>query len=271
MRCEDDRQKNPGQHLASGAIYACPASRHYGLPLAGSLRSASTDGVTKPKRGRTLKGVRWSEEFSTVLLRFADRIADVGSITVDDALRTWTPFYLNFSGLDRSFDPPVPLWQQFLAGLSTADDPPAWIHSFYLAHSYDYLDPPDGCFIYACEADTRTIRFHFFANHDTSGHSPISEDRRKARMREFTALFADVQRAVPEAEAVRGRSWLYNLPQYCRLFPPEYIHAAVPTEPELQFTSLWGQFLARNWKLRHGPSAVLLEKAAAADSRRAAA
>ena len=56
-------------------------------------------------------------------------------------------------------------------------------------------------------------------------------------------MFVDIREQVPEAEYVRGRSWMYNLPSYQRLFPAEYVRSAAPVEPELQFMSLWGQFL----------------------------
>ena len=77
-------------------------------------------------------------------------------------------------------------------------------------------------------------------------------------------MFADIRRDLPEAEAVRGRSWMYHLPAYCRLFPPEYGLGAVVVEPELQFMSLWGQFLDRRWDLRPGPAGLFRERIATA-------
>src|SRR5947209_14166691 len=91
-------------------------------------------------------------------------------------------------------------------------------------------DEPNGCFSYHHEAESRTIRFHF-GNRDTSGHAPISTARRPERLRELTRMFADMREEVPEAPWVCGRSWMYNLPSYRRLFPPEYGRGAEPTEP----------------------------------------
>jgi hypothetical protein len=79
-------------------------------------------------------------------------------------------------------------------------------------------------------------------------------------------MFADIRRDLPEAEAVRGRSWMYNLPAYCRLFPPEYGLSTVVVEPELQFMSLWGQFLDRRWNLRPGPAGLFRERIATAQT-----
>ena len=154
-----------------------------------------------------------------LLLRFGERAAELGGMEIEAALRLWTPLYLNFEGLSRSFDPSAPLWQEFLTGMRTAGDPVAWAYSFYVAHSRDYPAGDFGCFSYHYEAETKTIRFHFFANSDRSRHSPISDTRLPQRLRELSAMFADVRRSVPEAEWVRGRSWLYNVPSYRRLFP----------------------------------------------------
>jgi len=60
--------------------------------------------------------------------------------------------------------------------------------------------------------------------------------------------------------SVRGRSWLYNLPPYRRLFPPAYVETAVSVQPELQFMSMWGQFLDRYWDLRPGPASLFLDR-----------
>jgi len=142
--------------------------------------------------------MRWSQDFTALLLRFARAVSDVGGLDRGETLRAWTPLYLNLDGLDRSFDPQAPIWQEFLAGFYQSDDPLACTHSFYLEHSYDYPTPPVGCFSWSYEEPTRTIRFHFYGDADTSGQSPISGERRPVRMRELTALFAEVQRIADE-------------------------------------------------------------------------
>jgi hypothetical protein len=59
-------------------------------------------------------------------------------------------------------------------------------------------------------------------------------------MRELRALFTDLRRQHPEAETVQGGSWLYNLPAYRALFPPEYVATATPTRPGFTFLDVWG-------------------------------
>ena len=88
------------------------------------------------------------------------------------------------------------------------------------------------------------------------------EDRRRA---ELAAMFLDVRESAPDARAVRGNSWLYNLDAYRRLFPPAYTRAMEETsEDEFGYLALWGQFYDRDWEPRPGPAAALLAAAAAA-------
>jgi len=118
---------------------------------------------------------------------------------MDTALLRFTSFYLNV-GLTHSFAPDDPTWQEFLAGYRDAAEPVAWVHSFYLAHARTPGESPYGCFSYAYEPDTRSIRFHF-ADRDTSGYGPLSGERLQARRRDLTAMFADIKREIP----IRGR------------------------------------------------------------------
>jgi hypothetical protein len=59
---------------------------------------------------------------------------------------------------------------------------------------------------------------------------------------------------------------MYNVPSYRRLFPPEYLRNAEPVEPELQFMSLWGQFLDHTWQVRADRADLFLQKVDAASS-----
>lgn len=202
--------------------------------------------------------MRWAAAFVDLVLYFASRVAETGEMPIEEALLTSTPLYLNL-GLGRSFDPRHPVWQEFLAGYLNADDPVSWTHAIYMEHAREYGPTPYGCFAYHYEPETRSIRFHF-GNRDTSGFGPLSAARAAVRRQELTAMVADIRREVPEAEWVRGRSWMYNLPAYRCLFPPAYIQTAVAVEPELQYMSLWGQFLDRHWNLRLSSARIFRQR-----------
>ena len=125
--------------------------------------------------------------------------------------------------------------------------------------------PPDtttyyGCFSYAYWAEVKTVRIHF-TDRDQSGMGALSSARRAARHAELQALVAAVVRQHPEAEHVRGGSWLYNLAAYRRLFPPAYLASAhvAPTHEEFPYLALWGQFLDRHGRVRAEPARRFLD------------
>jgi len=197
--------------------------------------------------------MKWSRAFTELVVYFATRVATVDGISLDKGLLTATPLYPNFK-LGMAFDASQPVWQEFLAEFHDAADPVAWTHAFYLAHARHYHPPHAyGCFDYYYDRRTRTAGLHF-GNLDTSGLGALSRERRPARMRELRALFTDLRRQHPEAEAVQGGSWLYNLPAYRAFFPPEYVATATPTRPCFTFLDVWGQFLNGHWDLRPEPA-----------------
>jgi len=53
---------------------------------------------------------------------------------------------------------------------------------------------------------------------------------------------------------------MYNFPAYRRLFPSDYVATADPAEPELQFMSLWGQFINRTGNLRPKAADIFLQQ-----------
>lgn len=188
----------------------------------------------------------WSLAFIKLVLRFAKRAADIDAVQLAESLLRNTPLYLNFD-LGRSFDPTNAVWRQFLEGYRAADDPIRWTHSCYLAHARVYPESEFGCFSYHYEPESRCIRLHF-GNRDSWPDGPLSAGRQRTRRDELQALFSAVQ-------IVRGSSWMYNVPAYQRLFPPEYVATAGPAEPELPFMSLWGQFVDRTRSaLTSGPA-----------------
>jgi hypothetical protein len=191
------------------------------------------------------------KEFFCLQLRFAEHTARVLSIPVEDALLTYSTLYMSF-GLGRSFDPTHPVWQEYLASLKTkTEDNIEWTYTFYRRqYREDDSENGFGCFNYTYIAKTNKVRLHF-VNRNISGYSALSREGMGARLQELTALFANVRKLHPEAEAVGDRSWLYNIQSYCRLFPTEYIqYATIAIDGEYPFLALWGQFLNGQEQIR---------------------
>jgi hypothetical protein len=206
--------------------------------------------------------MKWSRDFTALVLRFARRLAEVDDVLLDEALLGGTPLYPNF-GLGTAFDAERPLWQEFREGYRAAEDPVEWTHRFYLAHARQYPPHPYGCFRYHYNPETRTAGLHF-GNLDSSGLGSLSRERRPVRLGELTAMFADIRRAHPDAELFQGGSWLYNLPAYQALFPPEYIASLAQGRPSFTYFSTWGQLLDGCWRVRAEPASIFIENIEAA-------
>ena len=185
--------------------------------------------------------------FFDIQLRFADQLARVSHLSFEEALLSFTNIY--FHCLSRPFDPTHPAWQVYLEGLRRTSDKALWTFTFY-ENMREFAAPSSyGCFRYAYLADEQEIRLHF-TNADTSDHGPLSKERMTNRLQELKMLFVDVKKQYPEAQRVKGASWLYNIDAYKRLFPSEYTKAMRRRDDEFQYLALWGQFLQRDGQVR---------------------
>jgi hypothetical protein len=70
-------------------------------------------------------------------------------------------------------------------------------------------------------------------------------------------MFRAIAERHPEATTVRGGSWLYNLPAYALLFPPEYLRKTRPVA-RFQAADRWGQFLDRHGQVREAMASAFL-------------
>jgi hypothetical protein len=200
------------------------------------------------------------QEFFAIQLAFAERVAQVCGLSLGEAVYTYTVCRPQFLAepLERS----DLLWREFVEGLERANDRAAYTHGFYLAHRAHYDVPCEGCFYYSFWPEGAKIRLHF-VNNDRSGQGALSKERMPVRLAELHALFADVREKYPQAATLRGGSWLYNLPAYCRLFPKEYVATAARVEDEFNYMALWGQFLRGGYeRLNERQAALFLQRVA---------
>lgn len=115
-----------------------------------------------------------------------------------------------------------------------------------------------GCFYYRYNEVSKTVAPHFFnaeaeeefvEGKDVS-KGPLSKEKLDRRKAELTEMFRDIRTKHPDAKYVRGKSNLYNLEAYRRLYPPTYEVGDVDYDPALWKgnTDIWGQFLGGNNK-----------------------
>lgn len=213
--------------------------------------------------------MRYPREFFAVQLAFAQKMAALTQQSYAETILQKTAFYRIF-GLDWSFDPSNPLWQNYLAGLHRTDADLDWTYQFYLAHLDnipEYNTPRWGCFSYEYWPKYRNIRMHFSGLLDASGYGPLTSLRKEARMAELRSMFAHIKETHPDARSVRGGSWIYNRSQYTRLFPTEYGQSAQidKNTSHTQARGLWGQFLRYTNHINEQVQATFLERVASLD------
>ena len=203
----------------------------------------------------------YRKEFFDLQWHFATRVAVLARTPLADALLDYTNFYARF-GLGRDFDQAHPTWREYLHGLQRSSEPREWTYEFYRSLLPD-RGAPDivasvGCFSYARLADGN-IRLHFH-NAEMPGISPLSAERQPQRRDELRQLFESVRRDEGETARVIGRSWLYHLVAYRRIFPITYLATATPGAPSFRGMPLWGQFLDRQGAIRRQTADLLLRR-----------
>lgn len=208
--------------------------------------------------------MRYPREFFAVQLAFARKMTELRQRPYATTVLHTTAFY-RILGLDWSFNPEVPLWQEYQAGLCQQQEADTdWTYQFYLAHAEDipeYTTPRWGCFSYEYLPETQTIHLHFSGLPDASGYGPLTSLRKEARLADLRSMFFDIKNRHSGALNVQGSSWLYNRREYTRLFPAEYGQSArVAHKPHLRARGLWGQFLRYTNHINERTASLFLER-----------
>lgn len=201
--------------------------------------------------------------FFHLQLTCARKITRLTQRPYQDTVLNMTALY-RILGLDWSLDPQNSVWKDYLKGLHQIDiDADAnWSYQCYLKRA-DQIPSYDnqhwGCFGYEYWSERRLIHLHFW-NLDESGYGPLSHQRKEARLTDLRSMFTHIKQMHPDAIAVHGSSWLYNLEAYRRLFPIQFGLSARTDTPHLTARSLWGQFLRYDGKLNEERSEVFLDR-----------
>ena len=85
----------------------------------------------------------YSRDFYALNLSFANRVAQVASMPLEQALIKTTNLYVRF-GLGRNLDYSHPVWQEYLSGLEQSADAIEWTYQFWLMrsmHSPRWVNP----------------------------------------------------------------------------------------------------------------------------------
>ncbi|WP_415265869.1 hypothetical protein [Acidovorax sacchari] len=204
------------------------------------------------------------EDYFDLQWRFAQHYADAAHLPLDQAIARCTNLRRRMNlwgpaGASR--------WEAFLSAIrASGPDHPSGFR-LYLAFQEAGPSSPQtrafGCFAHDIPDPAGVLRIHFMPQRGI-GRSPLASCSMAERMDELRALFRQVRQEYPDARSVRGISWLYHLPAYRRLFPPQYGNSVRPADFPLHLTgsSTWGQVL--DWRQQVKPAmrdAVLLRLA----------
>ncbi|KRR11690.1 hypothetical protein [Bradyrhizobium valentinum] len=212
-------------------------------------------------------------DFFDLQLRFAEAIAETKSMPIAEAVLLYTNFHRRFGLGDVTRDGLNPQWREYAHGLSrlgTHEQRAGWTQQFYTQAPEERPAFPDhvfGCFDFHASDDSGIVRLHFY-NRDTLGS--LSRGRTGERQRELANMFASIRQRFPDARHVEGRSWLYGIEAYRRLFPEEYVRSRVVMEHDRRFQGMarWGQFLDRRGNVKPALKETFLHNIGRLDATR---
>ena len=193
--------------------------------------------------------------FFAVQRRFAERWAAVASVPLETAYLECTTWYLQATGLGRQFDAEHPTWRELVAEVRSAADPDGVVHAAAVRNEPEVSPGP--VIDWSWDAEDQCVRIHFFGERSLDGH-PLARRHLPERQRELRDLVRRAALEHAEPAWLRGRSWLYGIEAYRRIFPEVFIAGLEPLEPDLQFLACWGQLLDGEWRTRSDVASVLL-------------
>lgn len=186
-------------------------------------------------------------------LRFAEAVAAKKNIPLIDAMRDFTDMHVRLTGKrTRESEQTNPLWQEFSQSTVAGSD-----HGELLEHIVQFSKRPDidisqhegdrfYPFRYSYDEESHEVRLHFGSMKQEAGdpNAPgvLSSERLPEMRGKLTEMFTEIKKDHPDAQTVRGSSWLYNRKEYRRLYPVMY--TAHPQVRLGNFTGggTWGQF-----------------------------
>ena len=149
----------------------------------------------------------FSVEFFELQLRFAERVAELGEVSLAQAVESHTNIRVRLA-MGQLPDAGKADWRDYLARLATAHDKAAWTHAVHVGRLHLSAGPAlthvEGCFSYALIGPDRA-RLHFHAG-DGSAGSPLSAQNRSVRQRELGLLLSKLKAMSPQSMHVVGAS-----------------------------------------------------------------
>ena len=206
------------------------------------------------------------QEFIQLQIAFAHHAARVCDISFEKALLMYTRLYRQFGlplDANKELDNHNVQWMKFLSHIN--NDENLCRAALKMLPERVPEKTTGSCFSYGYDEGEEAVNIHF-ENNDPHEKSPLSDERLEARKAELKSLFSEIHQKFPQAKKVRGSSWLYNIPNYRKLFPLAYTDGMGTPRSYTNTMSLWGQFFNRKGGLKHDRVQEFLERAEKAKS-----
>lgn len=196
----------------------------------------------------TMQGLHFARTFFDLQAFWVERVVELASVDRHTAWHDWT----SMSALVDSDG-----WRAIDDAVDNGD-PAEAAHRSWLGLRATLGTPRHGCFWYEIEDGGRQIRLHF-ANRE--GPGALGPRRRAVRRAELAGALAEAHGEAPQAERVRGGSWLYHLPGYRALFPLAFLAGAVEADTRhvVGQLALWGQFVSGDGELYQPRTSVFVQ------------
>lgn len=189
--------------------------------------------------------------FFGVQLHYAGVLSARAGMPLGEAITFHTNFHRLFAYGNLGKMKPDPAFLALVRDVVTLE-PEARLDRLIAAYAERPADPwPSDRFPFgnhfACEApnDAGIVRIHFRNRFNNDAHGPLHASNIGRRRDDLTAMFGFIAERWPDAEAINGASWLYNMEAYRRLFPADYgaSRVALVGPRPIHGLSTWGQFL----------------------------
>jgi hypothetical protein len=130
-------------------------------------------------------------------------------------------------------------------GTPTSSSPAPWRCSCRAPRKAGTSPAASPSVVFACEQPRPegSVNIHFLNLDTDEAGGPLSAGKLARRQAEIAAMVRHLRRHFPQVTHIRGRSWLYHLEAYRRIFPPAYADSRQPYDGPvtLHGNGLWGQ------------------------------
>lgn len=220
-------------------------------------------------REREAAAMKFSKQVE-LRLRFCEAIAEKKDIPLADAFDKYSDMLRRVGDVNETDVPDVVNeWRKRIAGVAELPSHSERLNKLVQLYiesdmpNIEHGDEPYYPFLYSYDEFSKTISPHFgtLSITDDRGDGPgiLSHQRLEEMRGKLRAMFTEIKRDHPDAEYVRGRSWLYGLEAYRRLYPQEYGESRTLRTIGYNGGARWGQFLNAKGELNTERATQFLE------------